>query len=75
MTFWIVPDLDLADLSLRLAYLDAGPIAFASLSGIVGSIPQSKLVLNTIRYLTYTSELVFVIELANSWEVSVLLAF
>ncbi len=48
LSIWVIPDLDFGDLSLWLAHLDAYPVVFASLSAAIGTIPQSKPVLNLV---------------------------
>ncbi len=40
-----IPDLNLTDLSLWLAALNAGPVIFGSLCATIGTIHQSELVL------------------------------
>ncbi len=76
MITWVVPDLDLGDLSLWLADLDAAPVVFGSLNAAIGTIPQNELVLNTAGWLQFihSDKVVVVAELVGGWEVSVLLA-
>ena len=72
---WVIPDLDLFDLSLWLADLDAAPVITSfSFCAAIGSIPQSELVLSTFGYFIDRDKVVFVVELVDGWEVCVMLA-
>ncbi len=51
LIFRIIPHLDLADLSLWLADLDAGPVIVRSLGATIGTIPQSELVLKLVCFI------------------------
>ncbi len=71
---WVIPDLDLADLSLWLADFKAAPVVFETLSAAIGSILEGELVM-LIKYFINSDQPVVVVELVNSWEVPVLLSF
>jgi hypothetical protein len=72
---WVIPDLDLADLSLWLADFKAAPVVFGTLSAAIGSILEGELVLNVVGYFINSDQPVVVVELVNSREVPVLLYF
>ena len=73
MSVSVVPDLDLADLSLWLVDFDAGPVVFRSFRATISTIFHSKLVLTRARHFIERDKVVFVVELVDGWEVSVLL--
>ena len=70
----MIPDLDLVNLSIWVVYFDAGPVVFKSLSATISTIPQSELELTSIGYFIDGDKVVFVVELVDGWEVSVLIA-
>ena len=72
MNIRVIPDLDLLELSRRLADFDAAPVVFRSFRATISTITQSELVLNSFEYFIDGDEVVFVVELVNGWEVSVL---
>ena len=74
LIFMIIPDLDLVNLSLWLVDFNAVPVVTHPFGAAIGSIPQSELVLDIVGYFTDGDKIVFVIELVDGWEVSVLLA-
>ena len=74
MTVWVIPDLDLADLSLWLVDINAGPVVCFSFCATISTILQSELVLVIIEYFIERNNIVVIIELVDCWEVSVLLA-
>ncbi len=74
MSSWVIPDLDLADLSLWLAVFKGGPVLFGSLSAAIGSVCKGELVLNSVGYFIHGNKIVVVAELVGGWEESVLLA-
>ena len=69
-----ITDLYLVDLSLWLVFLYAAPIAFGSFCATSRSIPQNELVLTKVGYFIDRNKVVFIVELVDGWEVSVLLA-
>jgi hypothetical protein len=71
---WVMPDLDLGDLSLLLAELGVYPVVFGSLSAAICTIPHSELVLNSVVDFINGDKVVVVAELVGGWELSVLLA-
>ncbi len=70
---WVIHDLDLGELNLRLAYLKAGPIFGPSLSVTISSILQSELVLSIGLYFIDSYKVVIVVEFFYCWKVSVLI--
>ena len=72
MIAWVIPDLNLANLSLWLVDLDAGPVVFTSFRATISTILESELILG-IEYFIDSDQVVIVVELVNGWEVSVLL--
>ena len=70
----LIPDLDLSNLSLWLKKFNTSPVVLGSVCTTISTIPQNKLVLNFTGYFIDCDQVVFVVELADGWEVSVLLA-
>ena len=73
MIAWVIPDLDLFNLSLWLVELYAGPVVWVSFRATISTIPQSELELCN-DYFIERDQIVFEVELVAGWEVSVLLA-
>ena len=71
----MIPDIDLCELSLWLADLKGGPVVAVSLSATISSVRKGELVLSIAGWLQFNDshEVVIVVELVNSWKVTVLL--
>ena len=72
MIAWVIPDLDLANLSLWLFELYEVPIAL-SFRAAISTIPQNKLVRNSGSFID-SDKVVVEVELVDDWKVSVLMA-
>ena len=71
MIVLVIPDIDLSNLSLWLADLDAGPFVTCSIRATIITFTQNELVL-VIEYFIERDQVVFVVELVAGWEVFVL---
>ena len=61
------------NLSPWLVDFDAAPVFTCSFGATISTITQSELVLDIFEYFIDGDKIVFVVELVDGWEVSVLL--
>ena len=70
----VVPELNLAELSLWVIYLKTVRGVCGSLRATASTIIQSELVLSIAGYMIHSDQKIIVVELFDAWKVSVLVA-
>ena len=70
----VIPEFNLAELSLRVIYLKTVRGVCGFLSATASTILQSELVLSIAGYMIHSDKKIIVVELFDAWKVSVLVA-